>query len=98
MKQSSIHDFFHASSAPCCQHPPMMHDVLDDRASWGTRLGLRFHLLLCGPCRKLMHQLRFVSKAAQRADQELVRRATIIQNMPGDVRDRIVQRVRDHSA
>ncbi len=37
-------------------------DYLDDQLGWRSRLGVRFHLLICEHCRRFVTQLRKVQK------------------------------------
>lgn len=94
MSRAGLAEVLRVVSAPCREHAPMMHDAIDGRANWGARAGLRLHLFLCGPCRHLMRQLRFVHTAARAAREDVVERSARAREMPAPVRDRLRARLR----
>lgn len=50
----------------CKQATDMMSQGLDRDLSWGERLGLRLHLLICIGCRRTRAQFAFLRQAVQR--------------------------------
>ncbi|MFU8769632.1 MAG: zf-HC2 domain-containing protein [Desulfotignum sp.] len=44
---------------------------MDDPLPLGTRMGIRFHLMMCRFCRNYQKQLRVIQKILQRLDSQM---------------------------
>jgi hypothetical protein len=80
-------------SAPCREHTTLISRGLDGATPPEIRLALRAHFLVCGPCRRFAHQLRFIRRAARLLGAGAAA-APISGRMPDDVRHRLSQRLR----
>jgi hypothetical protein len=87
-----IRAFFHVLyilNRPCRKNNFDISREVDDALPRPTRIGLRIHFLICGPCRRFRNQLRFLKAAALRLQDAAVERALASSRMPADVRDRL---------
>jgi hypothetical protein len=50
----------------CKQAHRLLSQAQDRRLSWGERLGLRLHLLLCDACRRFSRQIDVLHQAMRR--------------------------------
>ena len=84
-----------ASLLPNCKAATRLQsEALDHRLSFGQRLGLRVHLLLCKWCRRYGKQITFVQDAAHSHPDELT--AAVPQRLSDQARARITQKLRAH--
>ncbi len=49
----------------CKQTAVLVSKACDRRLSWGERLAVRLHLLICRGCRQFVRQLRFLRNAGE---------------------------------
>lgn len=79
----------HILNRPCRENNYDISRDLDDALPRATRIGLRLHFVLCGPCRRFKRQLLFVRAAAVKLQAAAVERAIASARMPRDVRQRL---------
>ena len=72
----------------------LQSEAIDHELSLGQRLGLRIHLLLCKWCRRYGKQITFVRDAAHAHPDKLAE--TVPQQLSGEARERIRQKLRAH--
>lgn len=66
----------------CRDVPAEAEALLDGELSFGQRMALRFHLFMCGPCRRYLRQLRVLLGA--------------VPHMHGEASDEEVDKVLKH--
>jgi hypothetical protein len=91
-----IRAFFHilyVANRPCRKNNFDISRDVDDALPRATRIGLRLHFVLCGPCRRFRRQLLFLRMVAARLPGAAVERALASTRMPVEVRQRLVQRL-----
>lgn len=89
-----VREIARVMNAPCRSHSEMMSAALDGRLPLATRVGLRFHTVLCGPCRRLFAQFTLLQSMARRLSRDAQDRILRTGSMPADVRDRLAARLR----
>ncbi|MEM9585650.1 MAG: zf-HC2 domain-containing protein [Planctomycetota bacterium] len=72
----------------CDQHRRLRSDALDRRLVWWERMAVAGHWLVCGPCRKVVRQLRQVDQAARKLVE------STDQSLSAEARERIARRLR----
>ena len=72
---SALRTGFRTLLPTCREVSRLQSDALDKRLSLPTRVGLRFHLLLCKWCRRYGKQIRFLRGAAHDHPDELTQAA-----------------------
>jgi hypothetical protein len=73
----------------CCHATRLISNALDAPLSWGQRISLTSHLLVCRPCRRFQRAVRWLHGALAAPPAEV--------RLPADARDRI-QRALEHAA
>jgi hypothetical protein len=79
---------------PCREHSILISRLTDGQLPRSTRIGLRLHFLICGPCRHFARQLVFFRRAAARLSSGAIERVLSSARMPDEVRARIAARLR----
>jgi DNA-binding PucR family transcriptional regulator len=93
-----IRGFFHVLhvlNRPCRKNNQDISRELDDALPRSTRIGLKLHYILCGPCRRFRRQLYFLRAAADRLHEAASVRALTSIQMPVEVRERLRRRLSD---
>jgi len=89
-----VREIARVMNAPCRSHSEMMSAALDGRLPLSTRIGLRLHTVLCGPCRRLFAQFTLLQAASKRLTGAAQDRILRSGSMPAEVRDRLAARLR----
>ena len=55
----------------CKTITPKLGESLDHKLKLWTRLIMQLHMFTCGPCRRYLHQIKFIKKAVRAADERL---------------------------
>ena len=74
----------------CEKAARLSSEAQDRQLTLRALVSLRFHLIGCRLCSRYMHQLKFLSGACERVDEE----PTEIAQLSDDARDRIRQRLK----
>ena len=75
-----------------CEEASMLtSDELEERLSLADRMALRGHLLVCGSCRTLRHQLHFLRTAMRRKQAKLDDQILELARLSPEARQRILQ-------
>ena len=74
----------------CSRAAELVSLSLETPLNWRQRLALRFHLSLCGLCRRFHHQIQLLQRAGRAADDHARTDVTL----PQAARDRIQSAVR----
>ena len=80
-------------SPNCREASRLQSEALDLSLSWGQRLGLRLHLLLCKWCRRYGKQIRFLRQAVHEHPDEVNDASP--QSLSPEARERLKQSLRD---
>jgi len=75
-----------------CEEASMLTSYeLEERLSLAERMALRGHLLVCGSCRTLRHQLQFLRTAMRRKHAKLDDQSLVLARLSPEARQRILQ-------
>ncbi len=77
----------------CKQISRLISESMDRRLPLSTRMGIRFHLMMCTLCRRYRKQLLFIRSLLQtnKTDEEF-----FCQSLPDDARKRIAKKLSDN--
>lgn len=73
----------------CKTITPKLGESLDRKLSLWTRLILKLHIFTCGPCRRYLHQIKFIKEAVQTSDERLSGDADARIHLSNDAKNRI---------
>ena len=77
---------------PSCRDAARLQsEALDKKLSFGKRVGLSLHLLVCKWCRRYGKQVRFLREAAHEHPENLAE--AVPQKLSAEARERIKQRL-----
>ncbi len=75
----------------CREVTQLASESLDRKLSFGERIGMRFHLMMCKLCTRYVWQLKFMHHASRTADENHVKGSGA--RLSEDARDRIRNRL-----
>jgi len=75
----------------CKTITPKLSESLDRKFDLWSRLIMNLHMFTCGPCRRYLHQVRFVKEAMNAVDDRLQSDPDSRVRLSADAKDRIRQ-------
>lgn len=77
----------------CKTITPKLGESLDRNLDLWTRLIMKLHLFTCGPCRRYLHQIKFVKEAVRMAAEHLKNNSDARVELSAEAKDRIKLRL-----
>lgn len=73
----------------CRTITPKLGESLDRRLDLWTRFVLNLHIFTCGPCRRYLHQIKFIKEAVDIANERLQNDTDARVQLSAEAKDRI---------